>query len=250
MNYKALDEALAYIEYKNSDEVVNEDTALWILAGIYAALFAAIAAIIGIGGAKYRKERKRIDEAIKDPKVQSILKKLVETMQKDIMKYPKFKNYAKFVTPISYSYNIINSSSLANSSYSDPKVDKVTVKFPFLEFDIEEIFKAAYGVDWYSYTEKYWDKQPDNCKPAPKLVKYVMNMITAAKSYVSENVNKKVKKCTGSIENDQYNEYNNSKNEDLDIFYDMYMAGHGDEKYTISLYLTFNKEDFVNKTVE
>jgi hypothetical protein len=239
MNYEALDEALAYIEYKNSDEVVNEDASLWVLAGVFATLIATLAACMGIGvgvvGKKYREERKRIDEAVKDPKVQAVLKKLVETMQKDIAKYPEFKKYTKFVKNLSYKYKIVN-------KYSDPEVDKVAIEIPFLQFDMEEIFKVVMGTNMDFYTYDYCMEQPDNCKPAPKFKKYVKEMIKAAKSYISNNVNKKAKKCSVTLQVDD-----NDLDTNLEIYYTNWMKGEGDEDFTLSLILEFKKEDFVSK---
>ena len=240
MNYEALDEALAYIEYKNSDEVVNEDASLWILAGIFAAMFATIAACVGIGGQKYRKEAKRIDEAMKDPKLQEIFKKLISTMQKDIMKYPKFKNYSKFVKPLPYEYQFVN-------KVGDPAVDKVVVSFNFLQFDMEAIFKTVMGTDMTSYSYEYNLNQPDNCKPAPKFKKYVKEMIRAVESYVSDNINKRVKKCKGHVEVD---EYEAQLDTDLELYYDSWNSDVEGDDFNLNLILVFNKEDFVNKNVE
>ncbi len=242
MNYEALDEALEYIEYKNSDEVVNEDASLYILAGLFVTLITTLAACIGIGvgvnGKKYRDEKKRIDDAVKDPKVQSVMKKIVEAMQKDILKYPAFKQYARFSKACSYKYKITN-------KYNDPEVSKVAIEIPFLKFDMEEMFKSVMGTDMESYSHDYSMEQPDNCKPAPKFKKYVKEMIKVAKSYVNDNVSKKAKKCKlvlGTNDNDL--------DTNLEIYYDTWEVGAGDEDFILTLTFIFEKEDFVSKNVE
>ncbi len=172
MNYEALDEALDYIEAVNENA---KETIAYIIMGVLLAISGTFAGMkIGkeVGSALNYDKAKKV---INDPKVQEKFKKLVNYLQKGLKEDKDMKRFSSFVD-----YNVPYSSDV--KPFGD---DQIKVIFHICKIDVEKLFKDLYKTDYETYA-KDWD-EPDENKPAPKLVSAIDDIDRSANKYLRDN---------------------------------------------------------------
>ena len=176
MNYEALDEALKYIEAVNE----GDETALWIIGGVYAAMITAFTTL----GIIAHKQTKTVKAVLEDSKAQAEFKKVFKELQDGLKKNKSLDKYNKYLKYLDYNYKI-------HAGVGNQNPSEVNIDFNIIRINVEELFKYVYGVAPEEYCMDYWEQQPDNDKPAPKFENAVKAIEKAVKSFVAK-VNSKV----------------------------------------------------------
>ena len=210
-------------EANSSDDIIQES----IVEGILAAILAAQAAIIFIIIKKMQKQNKDIKNYFNDPEVKKQFKIIHENTIKVLQNDKNVKKYEKYITYIPYTNKNKYFLSKDNTTY--------TIATDLYKIDVEKIFKDGYNMTPLEYTKQYNEDQPDNCKPAPKFVKVVKNIEKAITKSVT-NIKSSSIRLNSHIEDDD---------EQLNIFYDSYIKGRGNEDLKGFLYFNINYKELL-----
>ena len=164
MNYYALDEALKYLDDRES---VNENGD--VAKGIFAIIGAILVGIIFFIKGKELKSDIDLIKAVKSSESQSKFKSLFDNISKALRS--ALKSYDKFIKYNSYSYK-----------YStDKKAKEIVVKFPICVIKAEDLFEDTYKMDMDEYNKDF-NEAEDYGKSAPKFKTRINEINSISKS--------------------------------------------------------------------